>query len=222
MRFIALALSIAAFLFVLPSDFGGERSDAATVEVVTPGGHGSGVYLGHGYVLTAGHVAKDAATLGVKDRNGNQSPATVLWYDANADVGLLVLNAPLAGVKAAPLACTKHNADIGDRIEVIGYPMLMGRVHTFGRIATDVEAREKGQTNVIADITIAPGNSGGPVFDADGNIAGIVVAMAAMPTNPMTGDYTLLPFTYIIPRSVICQELQAKHEAPVYAKGPPT
>ena len=60
--------------------------------------------------------------------------------------------------------------------------------------------------NFIADITIAPGNSGGAVFDAQGRVAGITVAGLLASVNRMG---QLVPLTYVIPRSVICSGLKA-------------
>jgi S1-C subfamily serine protease len=86
-----------------------------------------------------------------------------------------------------------------------------------------VQTDDEGETFFIVDISIAPGNSGGPVFDRLGHVAGITVAGALArlgPFNTQLGPMsypTMVGLSYIIPRSVICKLLAdppAKKETP--------
>jgi len=206
----------------------GENSAASVVKVsLAAGGHGTGVYIGNGRILTAAHVAKVGVEGGfvIKNYLGAENHATVLWFNEVADVGLLRLDAPFTDknggvnvLKAVPIACAQPDASIGARIEVIGHPVNLENIHTWGHVASSVDMRgvPSPQVNVLADITIAPGSSGGPAFDIDGNLVGITVALALAPITSLLGvTPSLVALTYIIPKSVICQELAAKHDAPV-------
>jgi S1-C subfamily serine protease len=223
--------AILALITILntPPAYGGTYSDATVVKVSIGEGHGSGVYIGNNEILTAAHVAKEGVAAGftVKDLNGNEVHAVVLWFNEVADVGLLKLDAPLKNAVPVPLACKTPDVKIGDYVKTIGYPLALDRIHTWGRAASEVLARDgahgPGQVNFIADLTTAPGNSGGPLFDIAGNLAGItvasVVSLSAGPFGVVT-SFTML--TYIIPKSVICRELAtelaSKHTAPVKAE----
>jgi S1-C subfamily serine protease len=209
--------------------YGGLHSDATVVKVsLLPNGHGTGVYIGNGKVLTAAHVAKEGVNAGftVKDARGAEVHAVVLWFNEVADVGLLKLDGPFIDkdgvvdvLPAAKLACDTPDVKIGDYVETIGYPLALDRIHTWGHVASDISPREAGQLNFLTDLTIAPGNSGGPLFDINGKLAGITVAMSLAPINAGFGVIpSFVMLTYVIPKSVICQELAAEHAAPVKAE----
>ncbi len=211
--FLSLCFAVAT----APVPFG-RYSDAATVKVYVSMGHGSGVYIGNGLVVTAAHIAEDAdkdGKLEVQDDNGNKEPAHVVWFNKIADVGLIRLTnvSALPALRPASLACDEANAEVGDRLEIIGYPLALEKTHTWGRVANVVAHRALGQVNFIADISIAPGNSGGPVFDINGNVAGIAVAIAGAQLGMFPN---IVGLSYIIPRSVICQELTAGHDKPKF------
>lgn len=188
------------------------HTEASTVIVAVEGqGHGSGVYVGAGQIVTAAHVAKMATDgkMKITNSSGSVASATVLWFDEVSDVGLLKLDAPFVDVKAAKLACETPDVKVGDHIEVIGAPLNMTWIHTWGRVAGKVASRESAgdskQENFIADITIAPGNSGGPAFTDNGNVAGIASAIAVAPLG--TFVVSLVPLAYFVPKSVICASM---------------
>ena len=64
------------------------------VMVVLQKGHGSGVYIGNGIVLTSAHVVKDATTLSLKGPAGAWQQAHVLWKSDKYDVAALRPDAP--------------------------------------------------------------------------------------------------------------------------------
>jgi serine protease Do len=209
--------------------YGGNRSDATVVNIGLDAGHGTGVYLGNGNVLTAAHVAKEGVASGftVKDTHGTEVHAVVLWFDEVADVGLLKLDGPFVDkdgvvevLPTAKLKCDTPDVKIGDFVKTTGYPLNLERISTWGRVAGEVTSREHlndtKQVNFIADMTIAPGSSGGPLFDTDGNLAGIVVAISVAPVMSPIGVPmpALIALTYVIPKSVICHELSAEHTPP--------
>lgn len=215
------ALLVGAF-FYCDRTIKAPNLEASVVMVSNATGHGTGVYIGNGQVITAAHVVKEAGVDGkMVIKLGDKSvPATVVWYDEDADVGLLKLDMPMLNLHAAWLACSMPDVVVGDELEAIGDPLGFVDLHTWGHVALGVQKRTdngKDQINLIADLTIAPGNSGGPVFTRSGRVAGITVALSS---TMIMGMYpALFALTYIIPTSVICSELAAPHDAPKFNKG---
>lgn len=179
------------FAAVMPHDahaFPGPAS--ATVLVDIGDGHGSGVHLGGGKVLTANHVVERAEHILVSDDNGYSRTATVLWANPTLDVALVQTNGE--GLKQRALEC--QGAAAGEAITLEGNPFNMGHVTTYGRIAlANVHKQGNWQEAVLVDATVAPGMSGGPVFNRAGKIVGIVV-----------GGVPGFPINIIVPAQTIC------------------
>jgi S1-C subfamily serine protease len=199
--------------------YGDDYNYATVVKISLDKGHGSGFYLGEDKVITAAHVAKEGVNDGftVKDHAGNEVHATVVWFDELTDVGMLKLDAPLKAAVPAPMTCVLPDVKVGARVKAIGYPLNLDHISTWGRVSGAVTAREslgpEKQVNFIAEVVIAPGSSGGPLFDIEGDVAGITVAVALAPLNaaPFGVVPTMVGLTYVIPRSIICHELTAEH-----------
>lgn len=167
-------------------------------------GHGSAVHIGHGLFITAAHVAKMAENgkFKVTTDLGTTFEADVLWINERYDVALIRAANP-EPIKAARLACGAPELAVKAPVEIVGNPLNLRNIHTWGVVARSIfDTGNTPRTVFIADITIAPGNSGGPVFDEHGNLVGIVSAMAAAPMGPMS--VSLIALSYIVPASTIC------------------
>ena len=177
---------------------------SSVVLVDMPNGHGSGVYLGHGYVLTAGHVAEEGKGITVKTNEGNFS-AELLWNNKAYDVAMLRID-PVAKISASHLSCDK--LVVGQQITSSGNPLWLKDITTWGRVAG--EAREIGPwaSAVPTDIVIVPGMSGGPIFDRRHSVAGINVGMILQPMG--WGGVSITGLTVIVPSKVVCM-LLGKH-----------
>lgn len=180
--------------------------ESATVKVLVPGGgHGSGVHLGNGYVLTAGHVSGDKADLGVQDRAGNLTAAEVLWtnFDLGGyDVSLIYvpdLTGKLDNIGEAKISCAP--TEVGQYVRAEGNPLGGEFVTFWGRVAGTGVSGAEGVNGkvwrrvVTLDMAGAGGMSGGPVYDEDtGKVVGIVVA----------GIGIASPYMLMVPGDTIC------------------
>ncbi|WP_247750166.1 serine protease [Rhizobium sp. 16-449-1b] len=144
-------------------------ADASVVYVDTGSGHGSGVHIGDGYILTAGHVADSAKSLQIKTAGGKLRPADVLWINKEYDVALLRTDPK--GIGAATLSC--RYARVGEDIRAIGNPLSLEFVSSYGRISGDVRKLGPWKSVLVTDLTTVMGQSGGPVFDDGGHWWGL-------------------------------------------------
>jgi serine protease Do len=170
----------------------------AAVKVVLPTGHGSGVIVGNGYIITAGHVATGAKTVKIESKDGRSYDADVLWVNETYDIAMLRAPVALVGGGAA-LDC--RSAKTGEAIYATGNPLELNFVTSYGRIAGDERSLGPWKSVLVTDISTVPGQSGGPVFEADGRVIGITVGVVTLPTA--TG-VTLTGFGTIVPASTVC------------------
>ena len=152
----------------------GSGGAAARAEAV-----GSGVLISaDGKVVTAAHVVRTDTTIEVSFLDGVPIPATVISMAPFADIALLQLDRVPPGATVA----TFGNSDLleaGDQVFTIGAPYGANHSLAVGWISArrqpsqvyeDATALEVFQT----DLDVFEGNSGGPLFDLDGHVIGIV------------------------------------------------
>ncbi len=141
-------------------------------------GAGSGVILTtDGYIVTNYHVIEDSTSINVKLSNGDEYSATVVGTDEKTD--LAVIKIEETNLTPAVLG-DSDNLFVGDEVIAIGNPLgsLGGSVTdgiisgTNREILIDNENMNLLQTNA----QVNPGNSGGGLFNARGELVGIVVA----------------------------------------------
>lgn len=163
------------------------------VTLVSGSGTGSGVHIGHGYILTAGHVATMGGELSATDDQGRTHKLTVLWVNTAKDIALLKLDdgAPLA---SAPLSCDAPI--IGQHVRAYGNPLAIESVYASGTIVGKPIQEGPWQSVMMLDLTIVPGMSGGALVNDAGQVVGINVGV--MVYGALTG------FGYAVPSSVAC------------------
>jgi S1-C subfamily serine protease len=140
---------------------------------------GSGVLVSaDGKVLTAAHVVQIADEITVEFLGGESVAARVLASETRADLALLQLARVPAGVQPAQLG-DSGRMQIGEQVLVIGAPYGIAHTLTVGYLS----ARHKPFT-IFAEMPLAEflqtdaainqGNSGGPMFNMQGEVIGIV------------------------------------------------
>ena len=155
-----------------------EISAAADFQPVSTKGLGSGVFIEGGLILTAAHVVQTANVVLVKFYDGHESFANVAASSVQADVALLELEDVPEDVAPARLG-DSDKVEVGDQIFVVGAPYGLSYTLTVGHISGRVASPTL--TNNLAaveyfqtDASINQGNSGGPMFNMDGEVVGIV------------------------------------------------
>ncbi len=142
-------------------------------------GAGSGVIISEdGYIITNHHVIEDANSVTVTLRDGQTSyTAAVIGSDSENDIALLKVDAK--GLTAATFGDSSTLA-VGDYVVAIGNPLgELGGTVTDGIIsalARDVTIEGENMTLLQTNAQISPGNSGGGLFNANGELVGIVNA----------------------------------------------
>ncbi|MEM7454365.1 MAG: serine protease [Planctomycetota bacterium] len=157
----------------------------AIVEVSSGGGIGTGVIIsidedkpikdGHeGYCLTAWHVVQDDNNQGeirIRFSNGRKSKGCrVVQYDESRDVALVWVWVP-EDIEPARLATEEITS--GDSLELAGLgggSSIEGGIRHFSAVASPPSNPDK----IFADVSLLPGDSGGPVFNADQEVVGII------------------------------------------------
>jgi serine protease Do len=169
-----------------------ERLRRATVQVRDgyASGQGSGViWSPDGVVVTNAHVVRSPMQQ-VTLSNGREFTAKLIARDPRRDVAVLRIE-PSGADADAFLTLTIRDATslrAGELVVALGHPwgelnaLSVGVVHS---------AMQGPKSMIVADLRLAPGNSGGPLADAEGQLVGINCMIAsgfgmAIPTNVVT------------------------------------
>ena len=130
-----------------------------------------------GVVVTNNHVIDGADEITVRLQDGTELKATLVGRDERADIAVLKVNSekPLAFV---PFGDSDHSR-VGDWVLAIGNPFGLGGSVTAGIVSA--RGRDIGQGPyddfLQTDAAINRGNSGGPLFNMDGEVIGINTAI---------------------------------------------
>ena len=126
-----------------------------------------------GYIVTNNHVIDNAEQITVTFADNSTMPARLVGRDEKTDLALLKVN------PKKPLPATKFGdsdkARIGDWVIAIGDPFGIGSTVTAGIVSARNRDINAGPYDdfIQTDAPINRGNSGGPLFDMDGNVIGI-------------------------------------------------
>jgi len=161
-----------------------ERLRRSTVQVQSGGrrqGGGSGViWSANGIIITNAHVARESGAK-VALWDGSTHEATLVDSDSRRDLASLKIEA--SGLPAAT-AGDSSALRVGELVIAVGNPFGFIGALTTG-VVHSLPNRKRW---VAADVRLAPGNSGGPLADAQGRVIGINTMIAgglalAVPSN---------------------------------------
>ena len=137
---------------------------------------GSGFAVADGGVMTANHVVEGCRRLMLRNASGQRAAASVAAADPHRDVALL----RVATGFAPPLTFRDGPpVEIGESVVTYGFPLSgllsSGPTLTTGNISALAGLRDN-RMNFQISAPVQPGNSGGPLLDAQGHVIGVVVS----------------------------------------------
>lgn len=144
-------------------------------------GAGSGVVITEdGYIATNNHVIQDASKITVTTRSGESYSARLVATDEKTDIAVIKVEEsgfkPAVFGKSSALVVGEPAIAIGNPLGELGGTVTSGIISALGReITIDGESMTLLQTSA----SINPGNSGGGLFNAEGELIGIVNAKSA-------------------------------------------
>jgi S1-C subfamily serine protease len=137
---------------------------------------GSGFFVTKdGYLLTNHHVVRDAKKIEIAYR-GQKFSARVAADDETNDLAVLKVE----GGDFEPLAISPTDTvDLGQEVFTIGFPNIQAQgiepKYTDGKISS-LKGMHDDETEYQISVPVQPGNSGGPLCNANGEVVGIIVA----------------------------------------------
>jgi S1-C subfamily serine protease len=144
------------------------------VEVVTSGGHGSGVVIASG-IITNAHVVDGENNIQVATSDGRSAAAGIARIDRNADLALLQSSLTVPPLETEFMGQQRQ----GDEVLILGYPLNL-RVGiggpaslTRGLISGTGTEQGTGRALIQTDAAINPGNSGGAMVNMRGRLIGL-------------------------------------------------
>ncbi len=179
------------FFFGMPEGMPSEREAQAG---------GSGVIIStDGYIVTNNHVIEGASTVKVKLADGRAYDGKIIGSDPATDVALLKIEA-----EALPTLAfgSSDNLRLGEWVLAIGYPMGLQSTVTAGIVSA--KARSLGaidnrygiESFIQTDAAVNPGNSGGALVNAQGELVGINTII-----KTSTGSY--VGYSFAVPESIV-------------------
>jgi len=138
---------------------------------------GSGFVISEdGYIVTNNHVIESADEIMIEFFSGEELPATLVGTDPNTDIAVLKVESP------EPLDFVQFGdsdvARVGDWVMAMGNPLGQGFSVSVGIISARNRALSGSYDDYIqTDAAINRGNSGGPLFNMDGDVIGVNTAI---------------------------------------------
>ncbi len=163
----------------------------STIEKIFPSSTASNIYKygtgfvisQNGYFITNHHVIENSSNIYVSSKQFKRLKANIIYADELNDIAILKINFKF---NPLPYNIAQSNKEVGNNIFALGYPYIQ----TMGselKITSGIINSNSGYENDSRyyqfSAEIQPGNSGGPLFDSEGNIIGLVSARHTEATN---------------------------------------
>ena len=151
-----------------------ERLRASVVQVRSGRrGSGSGIVWDAKSIITNAHVVGQRQTVAIVLQDGTELEARVTRSDPSLDLALLEVDAPLAAATIGESGKLR----VGERVFALGHPwgqpwvVTSGIVTALGSVA--LPNADAPKELIRSDVQLRPGNSGGPLLNAEGLVIGI-------------------------------------------------
>src|ERR1700722_4267021 len=161
--------------FGTPDNDGADRSDRAPRRHFAQA-QGSGFFIsGDGYIVTNNHVVDHASEVTVTTAEGKSMSAKVIGVDSKTDLALLKAE----GGNFPYVTFPTHPPRVGDWVIAVGNPFGLGGTVTAGIVSARGRDIGSGPYDdfLQIDAPVNHGNSGGPTFNAEGEVVGVNTAI---------------------------------------------
>ena len=157
-------------------EFRGQRGNGGQPQVAHALGSGF-IIDASGYVVTNNHVIDHATSINVKLADGSEYKAEIVGTDELTDLAVLKIESDTA-LPAVPFG-NSDKAEVGDWVMAVGNPFGLGGTVTAGIISARGRNIQAGPYDdfLQIDAPINKGNSGGPLFNLDGEVIGVNTAI---------------------------------------------
>lgn len=143
-----------------------------------------------GFIVTNYHVTKGATNIKVRGINGDFSnlyTAKIVIEDKKNDLSIIqIIDSNFTSLGLLPYIISKKSSDVGNSVFALGYPLkaIMGdEIKLNNGIISSNSGFQGDITSYQISVPLQPGNSGGPLFDTNGNLIGIVNAKLLIGEN---------------------------------------
>jgi putative serine protease PepD len=177
-----------------PDPFGGQPPQGTAT--------GSGfVADAEGHIVTAAHVVDGASKITIRFSDGTNRVATLQGKDDATDIAVLKVDP--AGLELHPLELgSSASLKVGDELAAIGSPFGYASSLSTGIVSGLDRTIQAPNGFTVAhaiqtDAALNPGNSGGPILDADGRVVGVADQIATGGTEQSAGVGFAVPIDLV-------------------------
>lgn len=155
---------------------------------IQPLSTGTGIAISSkGYILTNNHVVEDGQRFVVGVSPSRTYSAVVVGRDKKNDLAILKISDPMfSGLPAIPYHFKEETASAGQSVFTLGYPLAgtMGWEVKYTDGAVSALSGFEGDVSTYqTSVPVSPGSSGGPLFDKEGNLIGVIKAKHSQAHN---------------------------------------
>jgi serine protease Do len=188
-------------------EFFDKRGQSVPDRMVSSLGSGFIIDGKEGIIVTNNHVIDGAEAIQINLHDGSKITAELIGKDTKTDIALLKIKPPheLKSVKFG----SSNDIKVGDWVMAIGNPFGLGGSVTLGIISAKARNINSGPYDdyLQTDASINKGNSGGPLFNMDGDVVGVNTAIIS-PTGGSIGIGFSVPADTVAP--IVAQLLKFK------------
>ncbi len=163
-----------------------------------PNSFGTGFVLQNGVIITNAHVVKDATEVKILFHDGSLESVKLADIAADDISDIAIIKTNTKELKALTIA--KSDAlQVGTPVIAIGNPMgfRLGNTVTTGILSGIDRRLGSGYPSLQVDAAVNPGNSGGPLVNASGEVIGLI--------NSKMVDTSVEGLSFAIPTSVFTE-----------------
>lgn len=181
-------------------------------EKMMPGIRGSGTHIGDGYILTAYHVIEQRdkdnpkqtvipREITIRSQNLDELPAQLVGVNEYTDIAVYRVDPSKAQKYLGIARLAGRDMQPGEKVFTIGYPLGWGPSAAFGYAGSNDIFLPTVESRLVAlDLSACNGNSGGGMFNANGEVVGMAHAVIG---GNKEGDGVCSKIFFAIPGDVV-------------------